>query len=222
MRGDLTVAENNAKFGFKAISTSKAKKIYSLNDWVLSLISALFIVILLLAFIFRIVMVDGDSMLPTLHDRERLIISSIFYEPEQGDIVVVETKGSNAHPIIKRVIATGGQKVVVDYENDTVSVYDAGSDTPVVLNEPYINNNDIMWTYGYLPTDGDLGSNYYTYDEYYTTVQTAVYEVPEGCYFVLGDNRNNSKDSRSYETGYIEKDQILGEVVLRFMPFNKF
>lgn len=216
------MAEKNAKFGLKAINTSTAIKIYSLNDWVLSLASALFIVILLLAFIFRIVMVDGDSMLPTLHDSERLIISSIFYEPEQGDIVVVKTKGNNSHPIIKRVIATGGQKVIVDYQNDVVSVYDVGSDVPVVLDEPYINNSDIMWTYGYSPVDNDLGSNYYIYDEDYTTVQAAVYEVPEGCYFVLGDNRNNSKDSRSYETGYIEKEQILGEVVLRFMPFNKF
>lgn len=216
------MAEKNAKFGLKAINTSTAKKLYSLNDWVLSLVSALFIVILLLAFVFRIVMVDGDSMLPTLHDGERLIISSILYEPEQGDIVVVKTKGNNAHPIIKRVIATGGQKVLVDYQNDVVSVYDVGSDVPVVLNEPYINNSDIMWTYGYLPTDNDLGSNYYILDESHTTVQAAVYEVPEGCYFVLGDNRNNSKDSRSYETGYIEKEQILGEVVLRFMPFNKF
>lgn len=162
-------------------------------EWLESIAISIFIVILVFSFVFRIVIVDGRSMVPTLEDGQRLVISHLFYTPKQGDIVVVNSKGLNK-TIIKRVIATEGQTVDIDFEKCTVTV------DGKTLDEPYINE----------PTARDDGGNNYPL------------VVPENTIFVMGDNRNESTDSRNSLVGFIPIDDVLGKAVFRIYPFDRF
>ena len=147
--------------------------------WLQALVAALITLILLFTFVGRIIGVDG-------------------YEPRQGDVVVL-TKEFDASdgPIVKRVIAVGGQTVDIDYEAGTVSV------DGQVLDEPYINPEEIM-----APP-----SNY----EHATHV-----EVPEGSIFVMGDNRNHSSDSRDVTLGAVDERYVLGRALWIILPFDHF
>lgn len=162
-------------------------------EWLESIAVSIFIVILVFTFVFRIVIVDGKSMFPTLENGQRLIISHLFYTPKQGDIVVANSQGLNK-TIIKRVIAVEGQTVDIDFDNHTVSV------DGEVLDEPYINE----------PTARDEGGFEYPI------------VVPENSIFVMGDNRNHSTDSRSSFVGCISNDDVLGKAIFRIFPLNKF
>ncbi len=141
----------------------------------------------------RPVTVDGVSMDNTLSDNDRLIISNFFYTPEVGDIVVIDQNTIFEKPIIKRVIAVGGDTIKIDYSTGDVYVND------ILLNEPYIlekinpsekNNIELL--------------------------------VPDGHVFVMGDNRNNSDDSRLPQLGTVSHNLILGEVLLRIYPLESF
>ena len=140
--------------------------------WLQALVAALVLLILLFAFVGRVITVDGTSMFPTLHHKDVLLVHNIRYTPEQGDIIVLtkDFSGYVGQPIVKRVIAVGGQTVRIDYEQDKVFV------DGEALNEPYLNEAVMNRPGGSL-----------TIDEL---------TVPEGCVFVLGDNRNHSSDSR--------------------------
>ena len=167
------------------------------SDRWFNLFCAVMIVLLLInTFVIKLAIVDGSSMYPTLHDNQLMLVLRPGYEPTRGDVVVIHTGKSilSRDYIVKRVIATQGQTVTIDYDLDTVSVDD------VILTEPYLNfsEEDPM-----LPRDD----------------QTVVhYTVPEGCVFVMGDNRNHSADSRSSKYGMIEEDMIVGKVVLPVLP----
>lgn len=167
--------------------------------WLQALVVALVVLILIFTFVGRIITVDGDSMLPTLHDKDIMLLRSIGYTPEQGDIVVLTKDFSHYEdqPIVKRVIAVGGQTVRIDYAESKVYV------DGVALNEPYIL--EIIMRQ---PSSGsELNIDELT--------------VPEGSVFVLGDNRNNSSDSRHYELGAIDNRYILGKVVtVLFSPYK--
>ena len=159
-----------------------------LHDIVFGLAGVLLVVMLL----FRIVVVSGPSMMQTLQNGDRLIVlSNVFYKtPKFGDIVVASKESfKNGEPIIKRVIATEGQKVDIDFKSGLVYVDDK------VLYEPYINT----------PT------NLYEGIEFPLVVD-------EGCVFVMGDNRNDSKDSRSVEIGLIDRREILGKAIFLVIP----
>ena len=154
--------------------------------WMLAVVMILFLVF------FRIIVVSGPSMKMTLLDGDYLLlINNLFYqEPEKGDVVVVSKQEyDNGKPIVKRVIATEGQIVDMDFVNGIVYV------DGLPLEEDYINT----------PTNLDEGSVFPQI-------------VEEDHVFVMGDNRNNSKDSRSLEIGQVDKREVLGKVALLMVP----
>lgn len=167
---------------------------------------ALGMMMLLFLFVFRLVTVDGDSMRGTLANEDKLIISNLFYTPETGDIIVInpESHGNNEEPIIKRVIATEGQTVRIDYEN--WAVYVDGKK----LDEPYIEEMREVEQQRFGKDTPMDGTNVPKYKDEFT--------VGEGKVFVMGDNRNNSKDSRSREYGEMSVNRILGKVIIRITP----
>ncbi len=177
-----------------AVQNTKSKSVLGAFEWVESIVFALVFVIVIFSFLFRIVVVEGPSMQPTLEGGDRLILSTLFFDPQPGDIVVIAKTGANDDnkPIIKRVIATEGQTVDIDFEAGIVTV--DGEE----LNEPYIN---------------ELTNRKYEVDFPLT--------VDEGCYFVMGDNRNHSADSRTTKYGQIKRGEITGEVIFRIYPFDK-
>jgi len=181
-----------------------------LFDWIEIFSSALLTVILMFTFIFRLVTVEGPSMEMTLHggdsnypggeSKDNLIISHLLYTPKQGDIVVIQVPNSSfTTPIIKRVIATEGQTVDIDFENWKVTV------DGVVLDEPYVN-----YEIGKYMNDDNLPRD------------TLPIKVGAGKIFVMGDNRNHSSDSRDSRIGQVDVRNVVGRVLIRVFPFDKF
>ena len=150
-------------------------------------------------------------MLGTLHDKETLLISDFLYEPKRGDIVVVDDRSAYHVPIIKRVIAVGGDTVRIT----KVGVIVNGE----LLDEPYVYTDG--GKYEYRVEYRDIAHAIKEYDtlkyedgEYYEFV------VPEGKIFVMGDHRNASTDSR--DIGPVDVDAVLGRVIYRVLPFSVF
>ena len=159
--------------------------------WLQALIAVLITLILVFTFLGRAIGVKGDSMLSTLHSGDLVLLQTIGYEPKAHDVVVVTKLSFSDEPIIKRVIAVGGQTVTIDLDNKTVSVDGR------VLDEPYIN--EVMEGGG-----------------------VREYAVPEGHYFVMGDNRNHSSDSRYPSIGFVDRREILGHAHAVLLPFADF
>jgi len=170
-------------------------------DWADSVAMAFVLVILLFTFVLRVVKVDGTSMLPTLRDRDDVIIYNVNYKPQPGDIVVLTldkpVPGIGDKPLIKRVMAVGGQTVDFDFTTGTL-IIDGKR-----LHEPYILEDmspSIFASYqGQFP-----------------------FEVPPGQVFFLGDNRNVSHDSSEISVGCVDARHIMGKVVFRIFPLSSF
>ena len=160
------------------------KAISNLYEIVSVFVSAVIIIMIIFTFICRFVGVIGQSMEPTLNSGDWLVISQLplEYKPAQGDIVVISQPNIYNENIVKRVIATGGQTVDINFESGYVFV------DGVLQNETYINNSTT--------TSGDV---------------TFPVTVPEGYVFVMGDNRQHSTDSRFSAIGLIRDDYILGK-----------
>lgn len=179
-------------------------------EWLEVISTAVIAVVVIFCFLFRVATIDGDSMLNTLYggdslgrNADKVIITNLAYTPDNGDIVVisrnvensVESQVTGQGPIIKRVIAVGGQTVNIDF--DTGTVYVDG----VALKEDYISS----------PTTNRADVEFPLY-------------VPEGYIFVLGDNRAESLDSRFSqigENGLVDTRYVLGHAIFRIFPFNK-
>ncbi len=193
------------------------RRVRSLFDYVETFSVALSVLIVVFLFLCRYVAVDGDSMYPTLHGdpelheelgldhMDQLIISDFLYTPKTGDIVVIKTD-SGEKPLIKRVIATGGQKVRIDFRTWEVEV------DGVKLDETYIN---------YEP---DVSMNQADMNALYGVDENGVcsFTVGKNKVFVMGDNRNNSRDSRFEGIEEQDRSHILGKVILRLFPFSEF
>lgn len=162
-------------------------------DWVDSLMMAVLFILIIFTFLVRLVGVNGNSMNPTLKNGDWLAVKSVNTTIERGDIVVITQPNSLGKPLVKRVIAKGGDEINIDFFDHKVTV------NGVVLDEPYIAE----------PTE---------------TMGNMVYplQVPEGKVFVMGDNRNNSSDSREKYIGFIDEDYILGVAKFRLLPFGSF
>lgn len=170
--------------------TSRAEAYYTIK----SLVGVLVVLVLVFTFVGRLIVVDGASMEPTLWHGEMLLVRSGGYKPEGGDIVILAKEGfHNGDAIVKRVIATGGQTVEIDYAKSTVYV------DGKALDEPYIKEYMVQFPY--------------------QTISSIT--VPEGSIFVMGDNRNNSDDSRNPDLGVVDARLILGEAVLVLFPFSR-
>lgn len=164
----------------------------SCYEWLHTLILAFSVVMLLLTFVFRLVNVDGQSMMDTLYDLDKVIVTNFCYTPECGDVVVISHGQNLNKPIIKRVIATEGQSLSIDFNTGEVVVDGA------VLDEPYIKDLTVRQGDAEIPE-----------------------VIPEGMIFVMGDNRNHSTDSRFTAVGLINEDDIIGKAQFVLYPFNR-
>lgn len=179
-----------------------------LFDWLQLLVIVLVIIVGTFTFIVGIIGVDGSSMYPTLHHQDMMLVQRLAYEPQAGDVVVLRKDGTfEDRALVKRIVATGGQTVYIDYTANSITV------DGVVLEEPYIN-------YEYDPTYGDDPmALHYGLDSQYVNRE---FTVPEGSVFVCGDNRNHSSDSRSPELGMVDERYIIGKVLMVFFPLTNF
>ncbi len=218
------------------ITTEEPKKFdwkKEIKEWVVAIVVAVVVAFVIRTYFFELVQVDGPSMESTMHTGDRLVVVKLAYEPKQGDIVVFRPDMHKDTPYIKRVVATEGQSVYIDFDLNGQNgvVYVDGE----VYDEPYIKN----------PTNrnGDV--------DFGTKSDPLV--VPEGCVFVMGDNRMQSHDGRSLDVssikengeegdyhytyadsktgevieapiyyGCVDEEDIMGKAVLRIWPFGKF
>ena len=184
------------------MSETQAKSFAAeLFEWIEMIILSACIVMLFFTFIARPARVDGASMENTLHNGEMLLISNLFYKPECGDVVVLQ-KINSAHPapIVKRVIATEGETIDIDFDTWDVTVTDPDEKTRILDESNYRK----------LATDARVTSDF----DFPLT-------VGKGQLFVMGDNRNHSLDSRSSAIGMVDESEIIGKVLFRFFPLNK-
>ncbi|MCH5202801.1 MAG: signal peptidase I [Oscillospiraceae bacterium] len=159
-------------------------------DWIRSVALAVFVVIFVLTFFFRIVNVDGRSMNNTLAHGDKLFVTSFLYTPEKNDIVVISHGQHLDEPIVKRVIATEGDTLKIDFKKNKVYV------NGELQKEPYVCSELVK---------GDA------------VIPTV---IPQGKIFVMGDNRKDSLDSRYNKVGLIDTGDVIGKVQYIFYPFD--
>ncbi len=181
-------------------ATDKKNFFADMFDWMCSIFSAILCFIIIFSLFARVITVDGESMVPTLQDQQRLIVSDMFYTPQYDDIVILyadklynEATKAYGKPIVKRVIGLPGDTIRIDFMNGIVyrngeALPDEYTNTPTNLPENFPINQDVV--------------------------------VEEGKVFVLGDNRNGSKDSRSDDVGQVDMRYIMGKAYVRIWPLN--
>ena len=162
-------------------------------DWIQSLMAALIVCVCLFIFFVRVIDVSGSSMNPTLYNGDKMIVSDVFYKPKAGDVVVFKSDSYDPNKaLVKRIIATGGQEINIDFSTGTV----------------YIDGEPIEEEYIAELTRNKLD---------FIGPKT----VPEGCVFVMGDNRNKSTDSRKKEIGMVDERMIIGRVYCVIFPLEE-
>lgn len=162
-------------------------------DWLQVVVVAIVGIVLIFVFAARTIEVVGPSMQPTLQNHNRIVLSDLFYTPKYGDIVVLRKASFENTPIIKRVIATEGQTVDIDFTTGIVTVDGRALDEPYTA-EPAARPENF----------------------------TGPIAVPPGCVFVMGDNRNDSTDSRDSRIGMVDTREIMGRLLFRIFPIGEF
>ncbi|SEH61234.1 signal peptidase I [Ruminococcus flavefaciens] len=197
-------------------SEESVKKESKLVDDILEIVEStlltVFVIVMIFTYLLHPVVVDGNSMNDTLFNGNRIFMTTVYSGPHYGDIIVIDNNKSYLldennnvkerdisqsflnECLIKRVVAEPGQTLMIDPENEQVIV------DGKVLDEPYIKDTVV-----------DAGDAF----DFPIT-------IPEGYYFVMGDNRRASSDSRVGDVGLIKKDQIYGKAVLRYSPIKEF
>ncbi len=195
MNDNAEINMNNEEIKHEEAEKNEKSFVRSVFDFVSVIATAVIAVAFSFTFLFRTIGVVGNSMVPTLDNGDKLILTAFEYEPENGDIVVTcqPSGGTMPDTLVKRIIATEGQTVDIDFQNGIVYV------DGVALDEPYINE----------PTLDP--------EDFYGEVT-----VPEGHVFIMGDNRNHSTDSRDNRVGFVKEEYIMGEVLFRAFPFGQF
>lgn len=179
------------EYDHTAIVFKKSKWKGEIFQWIQSLVISVVLVALIVTFVGRVMTVKGESMIPTLHNNDKVLTTNIHKSLKHGDVVVIKRK--NDDPLIKRVIAIEFQTVDINFQTGEVFV------DGVLQDEPYI----------YETTKSEEGVKFPV-------------SVPEGHVFVMGDNRNNSLDSRDPSVGMIDERNVFGKVLLRVFPFEDF
>ena len=174
---------------------------------------ALFVILIIFTFAFRLCRVDGASMENTLTESQILLIYGLGYEPMQDDIIVfhlTKPEIDMEKPLVKRVIATGGQKLEINFYTKEIRV-----DGVVYADSHAVFKDwDDRVIEGYKPSA-------YPYGQYFDS-ETGIYSatVPDNMLFVMGDNRNNSNDSRNPKIGFIDESCVLGKVIFSISPLG--
>lgn len=205
-------ADDNANIGKKILG--------DVAEIVESTLITVFVIVMIFTYLLHPVNVMGHSMMPTLNDNDKIFMTTVYGKLEYGDIVIInndavysiDENGSprevqiDANPlnecIIKRVIASGGQEINIDNSSSDPKEWFVTVDGEKI-DEPYVMENAIT-----SPTGEFYGRYPFT--------------VPDGYYFVMGDNRENSSDSRNSLVGLIKKDQIYGKAIMKYSPFSEF
>ena len=183
---------NNMKKQTAGAKPDPYASVRELYDWIYCLLFALVVCVVLFAFVFHVIDVVGSFMVPTLHNGDKMLVSGLFYTPKAGDVIVFKKNEYDPNKaLVKRVIATEGQEINMDFANGIV--YIDGE----AIAEPYINE----LTYNKLDFIGPK-------------------TVPAGCVFVMGDNRNASVDSRKSEIGMLDTRLILGRAYAVIYPLS--
>ncbi len=191
-KGDMMRKREEFEISFETTEEKSKKSLWSsVYEWLDSPVYAVLLIFIIFTFFVRVVGVNGESMMPTLKHGDWLTVSAVTTEVERGDIVVVTQPNAINEPLIKRVIAKGGDTINIDFSTGTVTV------NGEVQNEPYIAELTAR--------KGDFKGE---------TV------IPEGMLFVMGDNRNNSLDSRFDTIGLIDERYVLGVAQVRIFPLG--
>lgn len=197
----LNSEENNMIEQEPVTQSKKINWKKELLEWVASILIAVVLAFTIREFVFTLVKVQGESMEPTLHNSDRLYVNRLFYTPEKGDVVIFVPHSDPDHPYVKRVIATEGDTVYIDFETGDLYLNDK------LVEEPYIKEKTIR--------NGRYILNLMAKGKY--SKENPIVIQP-GHIFAMGDNRNNSKDSR--ELGQVPVDEIMGGAVFRFWPLD--
>ncbi len=193
------------------IKSPKRGWVKELLDWAEAIAIAVVVALLLRNFVLTLALVSGSSMENTLSNGDRLYVNKLFYTPEKGDIVIIDTDKHPEGPLVKRVIATEGDTVYIDPYTYSVYVNDK------LLEENYIKGKTVLHMAGINPDTGMPIYQGELFNDPKYSRQNPI-KIGKGEVFAMGDNREHSSDSRNL--GIFKEDEIEGHAIFRFWPLS--